>query len=85
MYGLLGRLLGKPTQNQPAGKDIEQWMRVTAEQTDGIPFGFTTYRPADLSGRRPEWAEFVNNEGDVDDPPVGIPMGPRHYGPPRPE
>lgn len=76
--GLLGRLLGRPTAPQPVGEDEEQWMRVTALQSDGIPFGFTTYRPADLTGFHPEWREFANNVGDVDDAPVGIPMGPRH-------
>lgn len=53
-------------------------MEVVALQTDGIPIGFTTYRPADLSGLNPAWVEFVINSGDVDLPPIGIPMGPRH-------
>jgi|SRR5579884_872093 len=77
--GLLGRLLKKPTQNQPAGEDKEQWMRVTALQAEGKPIGFSTYRPADLSGQRPWWYELAYNVGDVDAAPVGIPMGPRHF------
>jgi hypothetical protein len=54
-------------------------MRVTALQSDGIPFGFTTYRPADLTGLYPIWRQFVLNVGDVDMPPIGVPMGPRHF------
>ena len=77
--GLLGRLLHEPTSSQPVGEDKEQWMRVTALQSDGIPFGFTTYRPADLTGFYPEWRQFSYNVGDVDLPPVSIPMGPRHF------
>lgn len=80
MDGLLGELLGLPVRPQPVGRDDKQWMRVTALQSDGIPFGFTTYRPADLTGFRPEWYDFANNTGDVDMPPLGIIMGPRHFG-----
>lgn len=76
--GLLGRLLGKPQASQPVGEDRDQWMKVTALQSEGVPFGFTTYRPADITGFHPEWREFSTNVGDVDLPPVGIPMGPRH-------
>lgn len=54
-------------------------MEVVALQTDGIPIGFTTYRPADLTGFYPVWRDFVLNTGDVDLPPVGYPMGPRHF------
>lgn len=79
MDGLLGQLLGEPTEPQPVGEDDRQWMQVTALQSDGIPFGFTTYRPADLTGRYPEWREFAINVGDVDLPPIGVPMGPRHF------
>lgn len=79
MDGLLGRLLGKPVAGQPVGRDTEQWMKITADQVEGIPIGFTTYRPADLTGLYPEWRMFVDNVGDVDMPPVGIPMGPRHF------
>jgi hypothetical protein len=76
--GLLGGLADKPGEpSKPAGKEA-YWMEIVALQTDGIPIGFTTYRPADLSGLRPEWYEFVFNSGDVDLPPIGIPMGPRH-------
>jgi len=76
---LLGRLLRRPTQVQPGGGDTEQWMRVTALQTEGKPIGFSTFRPADLTGRRPAWYEFANDVGDIDTAPVGIPMGPRHF------
>lgn len=79
MDGLLGRLLEAPVAGQPVGKDTDQWMRITALQSDGIPIGFTTYRPADLTGMYPIWREFAFNVGDVDMPPVGIPMGPRHF------
>jgi hypothetical protein len=79
MDGLLGQLLGHPEDAQPVGGDHEQPMRVTALQSDGIPFGFTTYRPADLTGFYPEWRQWTMNVGDVDLPPVSIPMGPRHY------
>ncbi len=55
-------------------------MQVTALQSDGIPIGFTTYRPADTSGFYPEWRQtMAYNIGDIDDAPVGIPMGPRHF------
>ena len=55
-------------------------MRVVALQSEGIPFGFTTYRPSDLTGVYPLWRQtFAYNIGDIDDPPVGIPMGPRHF------
>lgn len=55
-------------------------MRVTALQSEGIPIGFTTYRSPDITGRNPEWRQtFAFNYGDIDDPPVGIPMGPRHF------
>jgi hypothetical protein len=54
-------------------------MRIVALQTDGIPIGFTTYRPSDLTGFQPAWFEFVYNSGDIDMPPIGIPMGPRHF------
>lgn len=77
--GLLGRLLGLPSPPQPVGEDKQQWMKVTANQTDGIPFGFTTVRPADITGRRPAWYEFTYNVGDIDAPPLGVPMGPRHF------
>lgn len=76
--GLLGRLLGLPTPPQPLGEDHNQ-MRSVALQADGIPIGFTTYRPADITGLRPIWYEFANNVGDVDAPPIGVPMGPRHF------
>lgn len=79
MYGLLGQLLGDPEPAQPVGEDTEQWQQVTALQSDGIPFGFTTYRPADLTGFYPQWREFAINVGDVDQPPLGVPMGPRHF------
>ncbi|MGZ4530812.1 MAG: hypothetical protein ACXVXP_00500 [Mycobacteriaceae bacterium] len=79
MYGLLGEELESPTPAQPVGGDHHQWMRTTAMQVEGIPFGFTTYRPADLTGMYPEWREFVDNVGDVDMPPIGVPMGPRHF------
>jgi hypothetical protein len=78
MYGLLGKLLGRSTQSQPVGAD-DQAMRVTANQTDGLSIGFTTYRPADLTGLHPEWEEIVRNIGDIDTAPVGVPMGPRHF------
>lgn len=78
MDGLLGGLDGKSSPAKPAGQEA-YWMEVVALQTDGIPFGFTTYRPADLTGLRPAWYEFAVNSGDVDEPPVGIPMGPRHF------
>lgn len=77
--GLLGRLLGRPSPQQPVGEDKEQWMKVTALQVDGIPIGFTTLRPADISGMRPQWYEFAYNVGDIDNAPIGIPMGPRHF------
>jgi hypothetical protein len=54
-------------------------MKVTALQVDGIPIGFTTLRPADISGMRPQWYEFAYNVGDIDNAPIGIPMGPRHF------
>jgi hypothetical protein len=79
MDGLLGRLLGKPDPGQPVGRDEEQWVPSKADQTAGIPFGFTTYRPADLTGMYPIWREFAYNVGDVDMPPIGVPMGPRHF------
>jgi len=78
--GLLGRLLRRPTHPQPVGEDVEQWMKVTALQTDGIDIHFTKYRPSDITGQRPIWYEFVYNLGDIDLPPIGIPMGPRHFG-----
>lgn len=77
--GLLGRELDRPTKAQPVGGDHEQFLPSKADQTMGIPVGFTTYRPADLTGLYPEWREFVMNVGDIDMPPVGIPMGPRHF------
>lgn len=79
MYGLLGRILGKPTHPQPSGRDLGQWMKVTAEQTDGIDIQFTTWRPPDLTGMYPIWREIVKNIGDIDTFPVGVPMGPRHF------
>lgn len=80
MYGLLGRELGKPKRDQPVGEDHDQWMKVTALQTEGIPIGFTTYRRPDITGRFPEWYQtFTRNYGDVDQPPIGIPLGPRHF------
>lgn len=55
-------------------------MQITALQSDGIPFGFTTYRPSDVTGTAPRWRQtFAFNYGDVDDAPIGIPMGPRHF------
>lgn len=78
MDGLLGGLAGKVSPPKPAG-DEAYHMRVVALQTDGIPIGFTTYRPADLTGLYPEWREFAFNVGDVDDPSIGVPMGPRHF------
>jgi len=78
--GLLGRLLEKPASAmQPVGKDVRQWMQIVSLQTEGIPIGFSTYRRADLTGRRPVWVEFAENVGDIDLMPVGIPMGPRHF------
>lgn len=77
MYGLIGGLAGKPEPPKPAG-DEAYHVRVVALQTDGIPIGFTTYRPSDLSGFKPAWNDFVYNTGDVDLPPLGIPMGRRH-------
>lgn len=76
--GLLGRLLGRPSSLQPAGADHNQ-MRVSALQTDGKDIKFTRFRPADITGLRPVWYEFANNVGDIDAPPIGIPMGPRHF------
>ena len=78
MYGLLGGLAGPPEPPKPAG-DEAYHMQITALQSDGIPVGFTTYRPADLTGFYPQWREFVYNVGDVDMPPIGVPMGPRHF------
>lgn len=78
MYGLLGGLAGDVSPSKPAG-DEAYHMRITALQIEGIPFGFTTYRPADLTGFYPIWREFVYNVGNVDLPPIGIPMGPRHF------
>lgn len=79
--GLLGRLLKRPSVSKPAGDDRSQQMRVSALQTEGLPIGFTTYRPSDISGRRPLWyGEFAVNVGDIDNAPIGIPMGPRHFG-----
>ena len=79
MYGLLGGLAGEVDPPKPAG-DEAYHMRVTALQSEGIPIGFTTYRPADLTGFYPLWRQTIAyNIGDVDDPPVGIPMGPRHF------
>jgi hypothetical protein len=75
--GLLGQLLGRPTPHQPVGEDHE-WMRVSALQVDGIDIGWTPFRPADSSGAQPIWNEFVNNVGDIDTPPIQIPLGPRH-------
>jgi len=75
---LLGRLLGRPTAPQPVGKDTEQWMRVSALQTEGLDIHWTPYRPADITGARPVWYEFANNVGDIDAAPVVIPLGPRH-------
>jgi hypothetical protein len=78
MFGLLGGLAGKSEPSKPTGKEA-YWMEVTANQSDGIPVGFTTYRRPDITGQFPEWFQtFVKNYGDVDDPPVGVPMGPRH-------
>ncbi len=77
MYGLLGSALGSPSESQPVGED-DQFMRVTALQTEGFSINFTTYRPADLTGMHPEWRQFAYNVGDVDTAPVGVPMGPRH-------
>jgi hypothetical protein len=79
MAGLLGRELDSPTQAQPVGGDHLQFIRSTALQVEGSPVGFTTYRPADITGTRPVWEQFVRNYGDIDDAPVGIPMGPRHF------
>ena len=77
---LVGRLLEAPTKIQPVGMDVRQWIpKAIALQIDGIPIGWSTYRPADLTGRFPIWREFVRNIGDVDTAPVGIPMGPRHF------
>lgn len=79
MYGLLGGLADEASSPKPAG-DEPYHMRLTALQSEGIPFGFTTYRPPDITGFNPEWRQtFALNYGDVDDPPVGIPMGPRHF------
>jgi hypothetical protein len=78
MYGLLGGLAGKVSPPKPTG-DEAYHMRVVALQSDGIPIGFTTYRPSDLTGFRPAWYEFVVNSGDVDLPPIGVPMRARHF------
>jgi hypothetical protein len=79
MYGLLGGLAGKVGPSKPAG-DEAYHMRVTALQSEGRPIGFTTYRRSDITGLNPEWQQvFVRNYGDIDDAPVGIPMGPRHF------
>lgn len=77
--GLLGRLLRRPSPPKPGGDDTSQVMRASALQVDGIPIGFTTYRLADISGMRPKWYEFSFNVGDIDNAPIGIPMGPRHF------
>lgn len=77
MYGLLGGLAGKPEPPKPAGDEADH-MQVVALQTDGIPIGFTRYRPSDLTGFFPAWHDFVNNTGDTDLPPIGVPMGSRH-------
>lgn len=77
--GLLGRLLGRSSPPKPGGDDTSQVMRASALQIDGIPFGFTTYRPSDASGLRPAWYEFSVNSGDIDNAPIGVPMGPRHF------
>lgn len=78
MYGLLGGVAGKRDAAKPTGEEA-YWMEVTALQTEGIPVGFTTYRRPDITGTQPEWYQtFVKNYGDIDDPPIGIPMGPRH-------
>lgn len=79
MDGLLGELLEDPTASQPVGGDHDQWMRTTALQIEGIPFGFTTYREADITGFNPAWRQFAINYGDIDMPPIQIPMGPRHF------
>lgn len=79
MYGLLGGLAGKAEPPKPAG-DEAYHMRVTALQSEGIPFGFTTYRQPDITGTAPLWRQvFALNYGDIDDAPVTIPMGPRHF------
>lgn len=79
MFGLLGGLAGKRGAAKPTGEEA-YWMQVTALQTDGRPIGFTTYRPSDITGFQPEWMQtIVKNYGDVDLPPIGIPMGPRHF------
>lgn len=77
MYGLLGGLAGKADPPKPSGEEA-YWMLVTALQTDGIPVGFTTYREPDITGLNPYWRQFELNYGDIDMPPIGIPMGPRH-------
>jgi hypothetical protein len=77
--GLLGQELERPTKAQPVGGDHEQFLPATVDQTAGFPIAFTTYRPADLTGLYPIWREFTTNIGDVDMPPIGIPMGPRHF------
>lgn len=77
--GLLGQELDYPTPAQPVGGDHEQFLPSKADQTAGIPIGFTTYRPADITGMHPEWNQFQTNYGDIDMPPIGIPMGPRHF------
>jgi hypothetical protein len=76
---ILSFLLDRPTQNQPVGRDVKQWRRVTALQVEGFSIAWTPYRPADLTGARPVWYQFAVNVGDVDTTPVGIPMGPRHF------
>jgi hypothetical protein len=78
MDGLLGGLAGKREAAKPTGKEA-YWMEIVADQDNGLPIGFTTYRAADLTGFYPRWREFTTNIGDVDMPPVGIPMGPRHF------
>jgi hypothetical protein len=79
VYGLLGGLADKNGEAaKPSGEEA-YWMEVTALQTEGRPVGFTTYRPSDLTGFYPIWREFAINVGDVDMPPIGIPMGPRHF------
>lgn len=78
--GLLGRELDAPTKSQPVGGDHVQFLPSVADQVQGIPIGFTTYRAPDITGRFPEWYQtMVKNYGDIDEPPVGIPMGPRHF------
>lgn len=78
--GLLGRELDRPTKNQPVGGDHGQFLPAYSQQVEGIPFGFTVYREPDVTGRHPWWYQsFTKNYGDIDQPPVGVPMGPRHF------